>query len=173
MDYVQKVQIISTVIQSLAIVIGGIWAYFRFRKKREDRAKAVLGLDVEHFGLDENKILVRVKVKVNNVGNVLLKPAKSTITIDKIIPSDSGEYEKIIMERPSIGDSDDTLLWPTIAQREQALSKDRFEIEPNENDEIWSDFIINHGIKLFQVYARIDCEKAEDGYWGTVKLVAL
>lgn len=173
MDYVQKVQIISTVIQSLAIVIGGIWAYFRFRKKREDCAKAVLSLDVEHFCLDENKILVRVRVKVNNVGNVLLKPAKSIITIDRIIPVESSEYENIIAARPGIGDSDDTILWPTIAEREQALAKDKFEIEPNENDEIWSDFIIDQGLKLFQVYARIDCEKAEDGYWGTVKLVAL
>lgn len=67
-NYAQAIQSVATV---TAIIIGGIWAYFRFYKQREHSTRLEFTVDVEFVGLQDNRWLVEVVAFIENKGLVL------------------------------------------------------------------------------------------------------
>jgi len=69
-NYAQAVQSVATVI---AIIFGGIWAYFRFIRQREHSLKVEFTIDAEFIGFQDKKWLVEIIANVENKGAVLHK----------------------------------------------------------------------------------------------------
>ena len=67
-NYAQAVQSVATL---SAIIIGGVWAYFRFYKQREHSLRPEFTVNVEFIGLQNNKWLIEVIALVENKGLVL------------------------------------------------------------------------------------------------------
>ena len=61
---------IQALVTTLAIIIGGIWAYFRFRIQRERYARLEFNLDLSVLGNYADKILIEAIAIVENKGLV-------------------------------------------------------------------------------------------------------
>ncbi len=172
-DWTKIVEMWASIIQTIAIIIAGIWAYFRYIKKRENYTKAVVELEVEHFQLEDKKFLVRVKVKVNNIGSNLFEPSLCNVNIYQVLPITYKELKEMDNKRERVGDSDDTFNWPLLKERNIKLSDKELVIEPNETEEIWSDFIIENYAKVVQIYSSIVDKEPSTDFWSSVKFLEL
>ena len=148
------------IIGIIAIIIAGGWTAMRYKRRREGKEKAILRQAVEIFKINSvDKWLVRVKVKVRNVGAVAVKPSVSVITINRVLPTTEEELKELIKERQNCGEADDTLLWEKIGERTQDLEEGDFCLEPGEESDIWSDFIISNEYEMIQVYSKMFAKK--------------
>lgn len=74
------------VVSIIAIVIGGLWAYFQFDLSRAaiDNIQMTVSSESQPYGNDTRLLLIHVKPK--NIGKVLVMPGKSgfVVTVRKI-----------------------------------------------------------------------------------------
>ena len=54
----------------IALAVGAVWAYGRFRREREGYAKIDLTVDIDFLGIQEGKWLVHLVARVSNAGKV-------------------------------------------------------------------------------------------------------
>jgi hypothetical protein len=163
--------ILSDIATICAIVVGGIWTYRLFVKKREDYARAVIKQEIEEHKILPEKYLLRVTIYVQNIGSVAVYPTKSITKINKITPLTDVSLKGLLEKRPDIGDSDDTILWPDVFIREQNLEDDDFYVEPGETEQIWTDFIVDDDTQIIQIYSKVYCGKKYGNlYWDAVKV---
>ena len=172
-ELTKVVEMWATIIQTIAIGVAGIWAFFRYRLKREDYIKAILDLDVQLHKIKDKKYLIRVKVKINNVGSSLLEPSNCLIYINQVVPISNSSLVEISQKKYEVGDSDDILQWPNIATRTIKLYEGELVVEPNVTEEIWCDFVLESEAKVLEIYARINSDESGEDFRGTVKFLEL
>lgn len=66
-DIKNLVDLIGTVITALAVVVGGVWAYFKFVKGRTYRPRLEVTLDGDWLQADSH-IVLRARIAVKNIG---------------------------------------------------------------------------------------------------------
>jgi hypothetical protein len=77
--------VLGTIFQIAAIVVGGIWAYRAFIKKREEFPRASVKHGISHLALDKERVLLRAEITVSNSGLVLLKMVSGIFRIDQVL----------------------------------------------------------------------------------------
>ena len=77
-NYAQAVQSIGTVV---AVIIGGIWAYFRFIRQREHSQRIEFLVDIEFVGLQDDQWLIEALAFIENKGlvNQIIKDLSFTL----------------------------------------------------------------------------------------------
>jgi len=137
---------IATVV---AIVVGGIWVWRRFRVSGEPYARAglehlVLGCDVS-----SDKLLLRLWLTIKNVGAVRLNVADLFVRIQQIAPCEGDavrEFEtadKFMLEGR----------WPKIG--EKTITNAKCAIEAGETEVFEFDFLIPKMVESFAVYSHV------------------
>ena len=63
------VQTIGILIQSTAIIVGGIWAYYRLWKERPYSPRIKSTLDFQYFGKGEKEHIATFQITVQNFGS--------------------------------------------------------------------------------------------------------
>jgi hypothetical protein len=138
-----------------AIIIGGVWAYFRFARERTRWPRAELQLVLIHRRLTEGESLLSAKVKVHNSGSGLMKLEELRLYIHRVLPPGDETRQKI--ESGTLiqsGDAAGEANWPCIEPFKRTWSGDmRPEIEPQENDEFPYDFVVPSDLETVFVYA--------------------
>jgi hypothetical protein len=61
---------VSAVVSSLAILLGGLWAYWKFVIQREREPRAEFDVTAEFLGVQDGKWLLEVSARLNNKGHV-------------------------------------------------------------------------------------------------------
>src|SRR5260370_33812327 len=79
---------VQSVTTSIALIVGGTWAYTKFRYRREKDPRAELEVDVNFVGPQDGRMLVEVSVYVENKGNVRHPIRNFTISIRYLLSSD-------------------------------------------------------------------------------------
>lgn len=69
-NYAQAIQAVAT---AIAIIFGGVWAYFRFVRQREHSLRVEFTIDAEFIGVQDNQWLLEINANVENKGAVLHK----------------------------------------------------------------------------------------------------
>lgn len=161
--YSQEIKDIFAAVQSLTVsigvFIGGIWAYWLFYKHRQKYPRANLSHEISHKILPDDKILLQFSVKVINVGNVIISLNKCDIRVQQIIPVNDqiAELIKNNNEKVCIKENnkflDYEINWPLLKHVELKCDKRLCEIEPNENEQIFYEFILNSNIKTVKIYS--------------------
>jgi hypothetical protein len=62
--------IVEIIIQSLAIIVGGFWVYFKFIRTRENHPKVQFDLDLLVIGRQDGKIIIELVAIIINKGSV-------------------------------------------------------------------------------------------------------
>jgi hypothetical protein len=89
---------ISAVVTSLAVLVGGGWAYWRFVIQREREPRAEFDLSAEFVGQQHGSWILEVSGRLANKGSVrhLMKNAMINIRYitasDPIVPSDGRDH---------------------------------------------------------------------------------
>lgn len=146
---------LQSVLTCLAIVLAGIWTYMLFIKTRQKYPRVQIQHDVKHWELSTNENVLRVGVRVSNIGEVLLPLESVTVRLHWIRPcadDSSAITEEAENERTG---TICELEWPMLYERTSRWSKHEQEIEPGEMDEFVCDFILSEGVEAVSVYSYV------------------
>lgn len=158
------VEIAQGVTTTLAIILGGWWAYFRFVRQREGCPRARIEHMVSFKRLSDSSTLLRVGVEIRNEGNVLLKWNEGLVRVQQVLPCPPETvawlYERLESTETGQTEAD----WPLLAER--AIAKHRQEIEPGEPDTTYFDFILGTPIESVLIYSHIRNATKEGVGWN-------
>lgn len=133
------------------IIAAGIWAYMRFVLQRDKFPKAEIDHRVAFHPLSDDRLLLRVGMFVRNSGSVLLAWKEGGVRVQQIAPCPPHIAEWI---ESGLNESDATEgHWPVIGER--SLRDHQQEIEPNEADATYFDFVLPTDVQTVVVYSFI------------------
>lgn len=144
-------EVFANTATGLGIIGAGIWAYLRFIRQRDKFPKAELDHRVAFHRLSEDRLLLRVGLFVRNSGNVLLSWKEGGVRIQQVAPCPSHIVKWIEGELSRQNTMEGN--WPVIGER--SLKDHRQEIEPNEGDVTYFDFVVPTDVKTVVVYSFI------------------
>ena len=165
-------QIVQAVGVFLGIIVGGLWTYLLFVRKRLTYPHVNLELSVYDTILTGNRRLVHVIISIKNTGNVLLRSDYSELRMRQVIPLPTELQETVQTDCDPVPEGKAEIEWPMIAGREWCWSKNDFEIEPGESDSLHADFIINRDVQVVEFYCFISNYKKKHKAlgWSLTKL---
>lgn len=146
-------EIVKSAFTVLGLVVGGVWTYLLFVRKRERYPRAKITHSVTHYDLPGGDRLLHVVSSVTNVGGVLLSLVSGVTRVQQMLPAPD-EFVRIV------GEGDDPVRnggteypWPSLGERRTHWEKSPRELEPGESEEIHYDFVIDSEATTVEVYS--------------------
>lgn len=169
------VEALQSVVETMAIVVAGVWAYDRFIKNREDYPYPKIEQRCDHHVLDDNLIYLSVFVIVTNQGKTKLDLNGAKIIVRQVSPL-LGEIKKILKDEKQNFDEDkirsgsvkeifvdqgQRLRWPTLGDREWKGERGKInELEPGQTREYQFDFLLlEDDVKIIEAISYFNNEK--------------
>lgn len=151
----------SNVVTIAAVLIGGVWTYRAFIKERVRWPKANLELVISHRELTPDRMLLSIKTKIHNAGRGLMKLSELRVDVRQVLPL-TEELESELRDGSLIAADRGRARWRTRPEDQhiclwgpgQPLPS-RPEIEPGENDEFGSDFVVPSTLETVYVYVYV------------------
>jgi hypothetical protein len=81
-----KIETVSSIVTTLAVIIGGYWTYALAIRGRDFEPHANIAHYVSNISLPNNVNLLRLKVRIANTGKSVLTSIDSNIEITRILP---------------------------------------------------------------------------------------
>lgn len=148
-------EIFSNAITGVAVIIGAIWAYWRFVRERTRWPRAEIDICFTQRSLGEGTVLLNVKVKVKNEGRGLMELTKLRLDLHQVSPL--GEAIRRKIERGTQFEPDSVEAnWPLIAQHVCNWEDGTAELEPGETDEFGFDFFLDSEVETVFLYVYLD-----------------
>jgi hypothetical protein len=154
----EVLDIIQAIVTVAAVLVGGVWTYILFIKERHDYPHLNLEHIISHVLLPKHTVLLRVGIKVENIGQVRALTSETIIRVQQILPiAHCAQPDKCISvdlnkEVNNINSDFDRLDWPLLVKR---VSSDGREIEPSERENLDFEFVVPDYIKVVRVYTFI------------------
>lgn len=167
-------QWIQGIVTVLAVVVGGVWAYILFVRRRQRYPRANITQDLLHLDLADGKRLLRVTVRIKNEGEVLLSLASGFCRVQQLLPS-SDDLANALAALPNDRCVDSEVAWPQLAERRVEFRRGEREIEPGESDELCFDFIVDADVEVVSAYTylkNVEKRRREIG-WGATSVLDL
>ncbi len=150
----------SNAITIAGVAIGGWWTYRTFIRERTRWPKANLELAISHRDLTPDQTFLHVKVKVHNAGRGLMTLTKLRVDVRQVLPLADGSAKALgdgslirpgrwMAEWPIRPQDHHKRLWP--GKESEAEPR----IEPGENDEFGSDFLVPSTWETVHVYVYV------------------
>ncbi len=159
-DYASAAQSIATV---AAFGVGGFWAWRAFVRSRQSFPEVKVTHSFFHEVIDRRWRLVRVSLRIENKGNVLIRTGSVETRLLQLKPwppeikaalsSRTADSELLDSGKMLEADAPD-YTWPYVAHR--SVAPRRVEIEPNESEEFYFDFIIRRHWEKLLVYSYVE-----------------
>lgn len=135
------VNIIKEIATIFALIIGGIWSYMLFVKKRQIYPRAKIEHQIQYQLVGEKKLLLSVDVFISNNSDVLLSLESWNLDVKQMLPP-RGELLQYADRKDANIKGVQILDWTILAKRNDQWDRGRFEIEPGEQHQFHSDFLI-------------------------------
>lgn len=148
----------SSILQSLAttiaIFIAGFWTYRLFiqRRQRYPRAK-ITHLLLFRIPIGGEKVVLRVTVRIENSGEVLLKLASGRVWVQQVQPLPPHFLKEVDRTNDLITTEENEYEWPLLSECNFDWSEIDQEVEPGESDEIHCDFVVDANVRSILVYS--------------------
>ena len=162
------VTIIQAVVTIIAVILGGVWTYFLFIKKRQRFPRASISHQIFYKRISESKALLNIKTVIANSGDVLLCLESGFVRIQQILPIPDDIADIIKQDQDPVGEDKTEVDWPLISERFFTWDTGKCEIEPAESDQFVSDHVIDPQVQLISVYSYFKNTKKRkrDIGWG-------
>jgi hypothetical protein len=136
---------------AIGILVAGIWTYLLFVKNREKYPVATVSQEVSQFTLSPQVRVIRVAIKVENKGKVLLPIREMDCRLLQIFPIPSEVASKLANPATLVAPGKQAISWPYLEKRTWRFEKGQAEIEPGESDIFRCDFIIYTAVDVVQI----------------------
>jgi hypothetical protein len=175
-DFKSLISILESIAKIVALAAAGWWTFVLFVQKREKHPRARTTHSLIVHGKIGGHALLRVSVKLENLGNVLIKLRSGRVSIQAIRPLPDA-WKAAVLEGETIPRIEGREFeWPDIEEFPLEWGNDGYRIEPLESEEFHFDLKIADTIEVVQVYSYFKnvTEKRESG-WNctTVKVIPL
>jgi len=155
-DWKTVADILQVIVTVGAVGLGGFWTYRAFVRTRQRFPRANVSQKLSHWPIDDTSFLVRVTVVVENVGDVLLSPARGFARVQQIKPWPTDFLDAVRQGNSPVLENETEVLWPQLCERSFHFENRRHEIEPHEADEFHFDFVVPRDAELLAVYTHIE-----------------
>lgn len=135
------VNIVKEIVTIFALTIGGVWSYMLFVKKRQIYPRAKIEHQIQYQPVEGEKLLLSVDVFISNNSDVLLSLESWNLDVKQMLPP-QGELLQYTNKADAIIKSIQFLDWTILAKRNDEWDKGKFEIEPGEQHQFHSDFLV-------------------------------
>jgi len=169
------IDIVESVATILAIIAGGAWAFHKFIVRRQKYPQANLTHEIKHLFGDDDKIILHVKTRVENIGNILIQIESGFTRLQRVLPFPKDEKE-LFQNGKVLRDKDSKEIpWTEIEEIKRQWEPCNFEIEPGESDEVCFEFLLNpedHAILIYSHFENIK-KTTRDLGWGLTSIYDL
>jgi hypothetical protein len=148
-------ELVEAVLTSAAIVAAAIWTYMLFVKKRQKYPRIKVEHEETHWAVSPDEYLLRVAVRILNIGEVLVPVESVSVRIQQIRPWRNDALGSIVEARRELTLGTSQLGWPVLDERKCEWRRGVQEIEPGEKDEFIYDFIVDKGVEAVSVYSYV------------------
>lgn len=157
------VQIADGVVKVSALVIGAVWSYNLFYKRRQIVPRAQISLKCEQHRLPGNTFLLRCVATLENVGDVLIELTRGYATLELFVPCDPNFKITLKSRQDAPIGSSPELSGKQLSKLAYNDGKEICRIEPGEREEIVFDFIVERDKwRLLAVHAYLSNVKVTD-----------
>jgi len=169
-DMKNIVDIVQGIVTIGAVLVGGIWTYLVFVRKRLRYPRAELTVTVHSTLIPPEYRLVHVGLRVSNSGDVLLAPEYAEVRLRHVKPVPAEIECRFKPGLDPVEPGETALPWPLIVGREWKWQPKEIEIEPGESDLLDSDFVIKDTVEVVQIYAFLKnpAKRREPRGWMTI-----
>ena len=157
----------------IALGVGGWWTYSRFFKNRTGKPKASMSHSVEDRRLTDDDLLMRVVIKLENTGSVLLPIERLRCEISQVHPPAPEALERL--NKCELITDEHLADLGCIRCYEEDRKEGEVRIEPGETDIFPFDFVIPSDIHTISIYAHIgnSAERKKEIGWELTALYDL
>ncbi len=147
------VQIIGSIVTTLTVIIGGIFAWRRWGREDPEAKRADLTQEIEHHLLSNTHRLVHTVFTIKNVGAATLKFKMGYTLLQQVTPLAGIFGRALLADYAKRGASKTEYEWPIIGYRKYPAKKDKLKIDSGETERLHCDFIIPAKVKTIFVYS--------------------
>jgi hypothetical protein len=137
----------------IAIAVGGWWTYSRFFKNRTGKPKAAMSHSVQDRRVTDDDLLVRIVIRLENTGSVLLPVEHLRCEISQVNPPAPEALDRLKKREFITGEHLADL--GCIRCYEEKREKGKVRIEPGEADAFPFDFVVPADITTISIYSYI------------------
>jgi hypothetical protein len=159
----QWVGLAADVVQILAIIIGGVWAYMLFVKKRERFPRLELKHEIISGLFPDGRQLLHITLHLKNIGTVLWQAKDAVLRVQQILPLTPDLEDGLKRGLDPRYPTESEIRWPLLNEITTAYSKEKkpLRIEPGESDQIHYDVILQPNVTLVEVYSYVQNRSAD------------
>jgi hypothetical protein len=151
-DFADIVHSFFTVV---GIVVGGVWTYMLFIKKRQRYPRAKATHTITHKPLGHHRVLLHVTTCISNPGEVLLRLVSGFTRVQQLLPPPPEFVAAMNKGEDPVRQTDTEYLWPLVGERTWNWEKAPHELEPGENEEVHCDFVIADTLRTLEIYTYV------------------
>lgn len=160
-------EIVNSGVATAAIILGGVWAWLAFFRRRLSFPRACVEHAVTHRRFGASTYLVHVSLIVENRGEVLLRVRSMIVRLQQVLPEPPDVLQTVDAGQNPVPEGQREIAWPLLAQCKNKLKNNEHEIEPGETERIECDFFIPDYVRTIEVYSHIqnDSKRGRDIGW--------
>jgi hypothetical protein len=152
-EFKDWVEILQAAFTIAAMIVGGIWTYRMFIKKREHYPGINLSFTIDCMEIDETHNLVHVAILHENIKETLLMAKTAELRLRRVQPLPASIERDLKTGADPVSDVYASIEWPMILERNWTFTEELpFEIEPGESDSLHADFFVDKHVKIIQFY---------------------
>jgi hypothetical protein len=146
------VDIIESITTIIAVIIGSIWGYYVFVRKRQRYPSAVIKYDIVKSKLTEDNTLLTVMIEIENIGETLVSLRTGEVRIQQVMPPNASLLRAIRQAADPIHAGETEFAWPILQSRTTQWKTGELEIEPGESHQISYDFVLSTEVQKAKIY---------------------
>ena len=150
-----KLKDIAAIVQSsvtaVAIVVGGIFAYYKLQLFRDLEPHLTITHEISHRFIGDSYVHIAVTANLYNSSRVSVEIRRFTFRLQEIAPVPDSEierlYEEVFEDRV-----EDYIQWPTLDGIDLSRNRGEMIVEPGGAHRETFEFIVSTGIETVMVY---------------------
>jgi hypothetical protein len=149
------VESIHIVVETAAIILGGVWAWRAFFRRRLRFPRVCLKHAVTYRRFGSSNHLIHVSLLVENRGEVLLRIRSIIVWLHQVLPEPVDVLQAVEAGANPVLGEEREVRWPLLAEKTITLTDGTHEIEPGETERIECDFFIPNYVRTIEIYSHI------------------
>ncbi len=140
-----------SIVTTLAIVVGGIFAAYKWQIFRDFEPHLTITHEVSHRPVGDSYVHIDVTATLHNSSRVQIELREGFFLLQQIAPVSDEEVESLYAE-VFVDKERNALQWPTLANVPRIWSKNELIVEPGEAHQETYEFIVPIYVKSVMIY---------------------
>ena len=162
--------IVQSAVAAVAIVAGGVFAYYKLQLFRDLEPHLTITHEVSHRLVGESYVHLAVRMNLHTSSRVKIELNEALFLLQLIAPTTDGDVERLYGE-VFVDGAEDNLQWPILNIIERTWLRDSPTIEPGEQYQETCEFVVSADIESVMIYTyfhnSMASQEAERGWSAT------